>query len=119
MMGKRDAQIQIMVIDIGELVPKNHLLKKISNCIDFDFIYELVSPYYSSIGHKSIDPVNLIKMLLFGYLYGIKSERRLTEDVSLNIGFRWFCGFDITDKVPDHSLFSQNRKRRFTDSTIF
>jgi len=61
----------------------------------------------------------MIKMLLVGYLYGLKSERRLTEDVSLNLAYRWFCGFELTDKIPDHSLFSQNRRRRFTVSTIF
>ena len=76
-------------------------------------------PYYFVTGRKSIDSVSLIKMLLVGYLYGIKSERRLTEEVSLNSAYRWFCGFDLTDKIPDHSLFSQNRKRRFTDITIF
>jgi hypothetical protein len=58
-------------------------------------------------------------MLLTGYLYGIKSERRLTEDISLNLAYRWFCGFELSDKIPDHSLFSQNRRRRFTDSNVF
>lgn len=61
----------------------------------------------------------MVKMLLVGYLYGIKSERRLTEDIALNLAYRWFCGFDLTDKIPDHSLFSQNRRRRFSDSQIF
>ena len=119
MMGKRNTQMQIIMIDIGELVPEKHILKKINNNIDFNFIYDLAVPYYSAIGRKSIDPVSLIKMLLVGFLYSIKSERRLVEEVSLNLAYRWFCGFDLTDKVPDHSLFSQNRKRRFTDSTIF
>ena len=66
-----------------------------------------------------IDPVILIKMLLIGYLYGIKSERRLEEEVSLNLAYRWFCGLDLMHRVPDHSTFSQNRKRRFNDSGIF
>lgn len=61
----------------------------------------------------------MVKMLLIGYLYGIKSERRLAEKINLNIGYRWFCGFNIDDKIPEHSLFSQNRRRRFTDSKIF
>lgn len=61
----------------------------------------------------------MIKMLLIGYLYGIKSERRLEEEVSLNLAYRWFCGIDLMHKVPDHSTFSQNRKRRFKDAGIF
>ena len=119
MMGKKDTQMQMMIVNIESLIPQNHLLKKINDSIDFSFIYELAAPYYSNIGRKSIDPVCLIKMLLVGFLYGIKSERRLVEEVSLNIAYRWFCGFDLMDKIPNHSLFSQNRRRRFTDSIIF
>jgi transposase len=119
MMGKRDTQMQMIMMDISELIPAKHLLKRIDQAIKFDFIYDLIAPYYSKIGRKSIDPVSLIKMLLLGFLYGIKSERRLVEDVSLNIAYRWFCGFELNDKIPNHSLFSQNRNRRFTDSTIF
>ncbi len=76
------------------MIPEDHLLRRIKNCINFDFIYEKAAPYYSPVGRKSIDPVVLIKMLLIGYLYGIKSERRLEEDVSLNLAYRWFCGID-------------------------
>ena len=119
MMGKKDRQMQMMIIDIKSLIPENHLLIKINRHIDFDFIYEKTAPYYSGMGRPSIDPACQIKMLLVGYLYGIKSERRLTEDVALNIAYRWFCGFELADKIPDHSLFSQNRRRRFTDSDIF
>ncbi len=119
MMGKKDGQMEIIIVDIGELIPENHLLKQIDKYIDFSFIYEKAEPYYSKKGRPSIDPVCQMKMLLIGYLYGIKSERRLVEDVALNLAYRWFCGFDLNDKIPDHSLFSQNRIRRFTDSKIF
>ena len=119
MMGKKDGQIQMIVMDIANLIPENHLLLKIDKCIDFDFIYEKAAPYYSDRGRKSIDPVCMIKMLLVGYLYGIKSERRLEEDVTLNLAYRWFCGFNLNDRIPDHSLFSQNRRRRFKDSQLF
>ena len=119
MMGKKSGQMQICMIDIGKLVPENHLLKKINKYIGFEFTYELARPYYSDTGRKSVDPVVMVKMLLIGYLYGIKSERRLVEEINLNIGYRWFCGFNIDDKIPEHSLFSQNRRRRFTDSKIF
>lgn len=119
MMGKKDGQLQMVIVDMESLIPNNHLLKKINSYIDFNFIYEKAAPYYSNIGRKSVDPVCMVKMLLVGYLYGIKSERRLTEDISLNLAFRWFCGFNLNDKIPDHSLFSQNRRRRFSESDIF
>ena len=119
MMGKQDKQIQMIFLDIDSIVPENHLLRKIKNCINFDFIYEKASPYYAKNGRKSIDPVVLVKMLLIGYLYGIKSERRLVEEISLNLAYHWFCDIDLMQKVPKHSIFSQNRKRRFKDASIF
>jgi len=119
MMGKQSGQIQMVILDIDSMIPKNHLLRRIKNCVNFDFIYEKAAPYYSPVGRKSIDPVVLIKMLLIGYLYGIKSERRLEEEVSLNLAYRWFCGIDLMHKVPDHSTFSQNRRRRFQEADIF
>jgi transposase len=109
----------MIMIDMEEMIPKDHLVRKIKDNIDFDFIYEKAETYYSPIGRPSIDPVCLMKMMLVGYLYGIRSERRLEEEVTLNIAYRWFCGFDLTDRIPDHSVFSQNRRRRFTDSSIF
>lgn len=118
MMGKQDKPIQMIILDMDSIIPENHLLRRIKNCINFDFIYEKASPYYAKNGRKSIDPVVLIKMLLIGYLYGIKSERRL-EEVSLNLAYRWFCDIDLMQKVPDHSIFSQNRKRRFKAAGIF
>lgn len=119
MMGKQDNQIQMIFLDIDSMIPENHLLRQIKNCVNFDFIYEKAAPFYSNVGRKSIDPVVLIKMLLIGYLYGIKSERRLEEEVSLNLAYRWFCDLDLMQRVPDHSTFSQNRRRRFQDSLFF
>lgn len=119
MMGKQNGQIQMVIFDIDSMIPEDHLLRRIKNGVNFDFIYEKAAPYYSPVGRKSIDPVVLIKMLLIGYLYGIKSERRLEEEVSLNLAYRWFCGIDLMHRVPDHSTFSQNRKRRFQETGIF
>ena len=119
MMGHRENQIEIVMMDIGELIPEYHLLKRIEKTISFAFIYELMKPYYSDRGRPSIDPVSIIKMLLIGYLYGIKSERRLVEEIQLNIGYRWFCGFQLSDKIPDHSLFSQNRRRKWKNTSLF
>ena len=119
MMGKNSGQMKMLFIDISELVPETHLLKQIDKLVDFEFIYELAAPFYSTKGRRSMDPVTLIKILLIGYLYGIKSERRLVEEVQLNIAYRWFCGLDLSDNIPEHSLFSQNRRRRFHDNTLF
>ena len=119
MMGKQNGQLQMIILDIDSMIPENHLLRQIKNSVNFDFIYEKAASYYSPIGRRSVDPVVLIKMLLIGYLYGIKSERRLEEEVSLNLAYRWFCGIDLMQRVPDHSTFSQNRKRRFKDAGIF
>ena len=119
MMGKQSGQIQMVILDIDSMIPEDHLLRRIKNCVNFDFIYEKAAPYYSHIGRKSIALVVLIKMLLIGYLYGIKSERRLEEEVSLNLAYRWFCGIDLMHRVPDHSTFSQNRRRRFQEAGIF
>ncbi len=119
MMGKQDRQMQMIILDIDSMIPQNHLLRQIKNCVNFDFIYEKAKPYYSNVGRKSIDPIVMIKMLLIGYLYGIKSERRLEEEVSLNLAYRWFCDIDLTQRVPDHSTFSQNRKGRFGDNSVF
>ena len=106
-------------MDLGELIPENHLLRKINETINFDFIYQKAEAYYSQKGRPSIDPVCMMKMLLVGYLYGIPSERRLEEEITLNLAYRWFCGFDLMDRIPDHSTFSQNRRRRFQDSRLF
>lgn len=113
MMGRQSGQQEIVILDLETMVPEKHLLKQISRMIDFDFIYESAAAYYSKRGRPSIDPVLLIKMLLIGYLYGIKSERRLEEEVNLNIAYRWFCGLKLSERAPDHSTFSQNRRRRF------
>jgi len=120
MMGKQeDKQNRLVYINLDEFVPKQHLLRKIEKTVDFSFIYEKVEHLYSSIGRKSIDPVILLKMLLIGYLYNIDSERRLEEEVKYNLAYRWFLGMDMEDTIPDHSTFSQNRRRRFQDGTVF
>ena len=85
MMGRQDKQLRMVVFDLSSMIPKDHLLRAIKENIDFNFIYEAVSDRYSSIGRPSIDPTLLIKMLLIGFIYGIKSERRLEEEVHLNL----------------------------------
>lgn len=121
MMTKREnQQIEMHLITIEDLVPTDHLLRKVNDIIDFSFIYdEVESMYCSNNGRPSIDPVVLIKFLLIGFLYGINSERRISEEIQVNMAYRWFLGLDILDKAPDHSTISQNRRRRFNGSGLF
>ena len=115
-MGRQSGQISMLVLDIKELIPKNYLLRQINQLVSFDFIYDLAAPYYPASGRPSVDPVSMFKMLLVGYLYGIKSERRLVQEVQLNIAYRWFCGFELGEKIPDHSTFSKTRVRKWNES---
>lgn len=107
-------------VSIDELVPRNHLLRKIEKVIDFSFIRERVKGLYCpNNGRPAIDPVILFKMLFIGYLYGIRSERQLVRDIQVNVAYRWFLRLDLKDKVPDASTLSQNRRRRFNGSSIY
>ena len=119
MMGRTDGQMRMIVLDLSELIPTNHLLRKIEASISFSFIYDLLAPFYPAVGRPSVDPVSMFKMLLVGYLYGIKSERRLVQEIQLNIAYRWFCGFELADKIPDHSTFSKTRIRKWNESQLF
>lgn len=119
MRKQEDKQHRFVYVNLEEFVPKQHLLRKIEEVVNFSFIYKKVEHLYSQVGRKSIDPVVLLKMLLIGYLYNIDSERRLEEEVKYNLAYRWFLGLDLEDSVPDHSTFSQNRRRRFQDSAVF
>ena len=120
MLKKRyETQPQMEFVSIEQLVPRDHLLRKIHKTISFDFIRERVEDLYCpDNGRPAIDPVVLFKMLFIGYLFGIRSERQLVKEVEVNIAYRWFLGFGLRDKVPSHSTFSKNRQRRFNDSPI-
>lgn len=113
-------QGSIELVNIEDLVPQDHLLRKIDATIDFSFIAEKTRPLYcENNGRPCVDPVMLFKMLFIGYLYGIRSERRLVEEIQVNVAYRWFVGLSLTDKVPHATTFSQNRRRRFNGTTIF
>ena len=117
---KSEQQGTIELVSIGELVPKDHLLRKLDKAIDFRFIYEKVAGLYCpDNGRPAIDPVVLFKMLFIGYLFGIRSEQRLVREIEVNVAYRWFLGFTLTDKVPHASTFSQNRRRRFNESDVY
>ena len=99
-------------------VPTDHLLRSIDRFVDLSDIRQFLASYYSSTGRPSIDPELMIRMLLVGYCMGIRSERRLCQEVHLNLAYRWFCRLDLCDAVPDHSTFSKNRHGRFRDSDL-
>lgn len=120
MRGKRKDQEPLFVsIRLEEMVPGNHLLRRMARKIDFGFIDEKTRDLYSTTGRPSVDPQVLVRMMLIGYLFGITSERRLCQEVHLNLAYRWFCGLGLEDKVPDHSTFSKNRNGRFAGTTLF
>src|SRR6476660_5188364 len=99
-------------------IPTDHLLRSVDRFVDLAEIRRDLAPFYSSIGRPSIDPELMIRMLLIGYCFGIRSERRLCDEVHLNLAYRWFCRLGLDGDVPDHSTFSKNRHGRFRDSDL-
>ncbi len=104
--------------DLEEVVPADHLLRKIDAVLDLSWLRGEMKPYYSHLGCPSICPELMVRMLLVGYCYSIRSDRRLCDEVKANLVYRWFCGLGLEDKVPHHSSFSVNRNGRFRDSDI-
>ena len=121
MMGPRqEAQGSLFYeFSLEDQVPADHLMRSIDRFVDLSGIRPRLAPFYSATGRPSVDPELMIRMLLIGYCTGIRSERRLCEEVHLNLAYRWFCRLDLTDPVPDHSTFSKNRHGRFRDSDLF
>jgi transposase len=102
--------------DLDDHVPSDHLLRGVDQFLDLSELRQHLAPFYSHTGRPSIDPQLLIRMLIVGYCFGIRSERRLCEEVHLHLAYRWFCRLGLEDQVPDHSTFSKNRHGRFRDS---
>lgn len=120
MMGpKQEAQAALFYeFSLEDHVPQDHLLRSIDRFVDLSSIRAHLADFYSHTGRPSIDPELLIRMLLVGYCLGIRSERRLCEEVHLNLAYRWFCRLDLTDRIPDHSTLSKNRHGRFRESDL-
>src|SRR6059058_2181469 len=104
---------------LDEAVPDDHPVREIAAVLDLSWVHSELAPYYPQLGRPSIDPVLMIRMLIVGYVFAIRSERALCRDVRVNLAYRWFCGLSIEDKIPDHSAFSRARNERFRDSGIF
>lgn len=116
--SKNREQIQLLSLD--DLVPQNHLVRKLEAAIDWSFIYDLVEEKYSeNKGRPSLDPVTLIKLPILQYMFGIRSMRQTVKEVEVNAAYRWFLGLDIQDPVPHFSTFGKNYTRRFKDTDLF
>lgn len=115
-----DKKGQIQMVSLDQLVPEDHLLRKIDKYVDFSFIYDLVEDKYSpDFGRPSLDPVTLIKIPLIQCMFGIKSMRQTIKEIEVNVAYKWFLGLDFFDDVPHFSTFGKNYKRRFEGTDLF
>lgn len=119
MMGTQSAPAQLFYdFDLEDHVPANHMLREIDRFLDIDGMRTKVQPFYSHLGRPSIDPELIVRMLVIGYVMGIRSERRLCDEVHLNLAYRWFCRLGLDGKVPNHSTFSKYRHGKFRESDL-
>jgi transposase len=118
MMGRRgDGQGQLFYsFDLDEVVPPDHVVRQIDAVLDLSWVHKELAPYYSHTGRPSIDPVLMIRMLLVGYVFAIRSERQICSEVQVNLAYRWFCKLNIEDGIADHSVFCRARHERFRES---
>ena len=121
MMGQRTGGQKKLFysFNLDDQVPADHLLRGIDRCLDLGDLRRQLASFYSHTGRPSIDPELMMRMLIIGYSFGIRSERRLCEEIHLNLAYRWFCRLGLEDTVPDHSTFSKNRHGRFRESEAF
>jgi transposase len=102
--------------DLDRVVPPDHLVRQIDGLLDLSWVHNELEPFYSHTGRPSIDPVLMIRMLIVGYVFALRSERRLCAEVQVNLAYRWFCKLGIEDNIPDHSVFCRARRERFRES---
>lgn len=113
---KRDS---IILDTINNLVPPDHMVRKLEKAVDWKFIYPLVKDLYSSEGRPSVDPVVLFKMIFINFCFGINSMRKTCREIEVNLAYRWFIGYEMTEDIPNYSTWSQNYIRRYGNSEIF
>ena len=120
MMGRlnRDHKQLFYAFDLDEAVPSDHPVREIMRVLDLSWVHGELASHYSHTGRPSIDPELMLRMLILGYVFAIRSERQLVREVQVNLAYRWFCGLGIEDRVPDHSAFSRARNERFRDSDL-
>ena len=119
-MTKRNGKNDTIILNtIEELVPQDHDVRMLDNCIDWSFIYPLVENLYSDVGRPSIDPVVLFKMIFINIIFGLGSMRKTCKEIQVNLAYRWFLGISMDEKVPNYSTWSQNYIRRYSNSEVF
>src|SRR6185312_3780616 len=123
MMGRQSGDQASLFYEfrLEDRIPKDHLLRRINGFMTpvLGDLREQLQPYYSEIGRPSVDPELMLRMLIIGYCYGLRSERKLTQEVELHLAYRWFCRLDLDARVPHHSTFSENRLHRSRKSDVF
>jgi transposase len=120
MMGRRErGQGQLFYeFSLDEVVPPDHLVRRIDAVLDLGWVHKELEPHYSRTGRPSIDPELMIRMLIVGYVFAIRSERRICAEVQVNLAYRWFCRLGLEDAIPNHSVFSRARHERFRESDV-
>lgn len=121
MMGVKNTseRAQIELVSLEDLVPSDHLVRKLDAAIDFSFIYDVVKDLYKPYGRESIDPVVLVKIIFIQYVFGISSMRKTIGEIEVNFAYRWYLGYGMHETVPHFSTFGKNYTRRFKDSDLF
>ncbi len=121
MMGRQNREQGQLFYEfrLDDAVPSDHLVRNIRAVLDLSWVYAELAPYYAANGRPSIDPVLMIRMLIIGYVFAIRSERQICREVQVNLAYRWFCELGLEDAIPDHSAFSRARNERFRESDIF
>ncbi len=115
-LGRQDRLFYEFCLD--DRVPADHLVRRLDAVLDLSWLRTELAPYYSHTGCPSVDPELMIRIMLLGYCYSIRSDRRLCQEIDMNLAYRWFCRLGLEDRVPDHSTFSHNRHGRFRDSDV-
>ena len=121
MMGRlKSEQVQLFYqFNLEDAVPDDHLVRRIAAALDLSWLRSELAAHYSSMGRPSIDPELMIRMLVVGYVFAIRSERSICREVQVNLAYRWFCKLGIENAVPDHSAFSRARNERFREGNVF
>ena len=120
-MGRRNRPQRQLFYEfcLDEVIPGDHLVRQINSALGLTWVHAELAPYYSTTGRPSIDPVLMIRMLIIGYVFAIRSERQICREVQVNLAYRWFCELGLEDSIPDHSVFSRARNERFRESDVF
>lgn len=121
MMGVKDylERSQVEIVSLEDLVPPNHLVRKLEAAVDLSFIYDEVKNLYKPYGRESIDPVMLMKIVILQYVFGIPSMRKTIKEIEVNIAYRWYLGYGLYETIPHFSTFGKNYSRRFKDTDLF